>query len=80
MASKVTYIAKLVSATSPPMTTREFIAQGKYVMSQVDPLSKNYAFLVHSYVASGTAALLAALCAGAPPWCAPFLSGAGVNL
>jgi hypothetical protein len=56
------------------MTTREFIAQGKYIMSQVDPLSKNCAFLVHSYVASGTAALLAALCAGAPPWCAPFLS------
>ena len=37
------------------MTTREFIAQGKYIISQDDPLSKNCAFLVHGCVAVGTA-------------------------
>jgi hypothetical protein len=44
MASKVAYIAKLVSAN---IDSEGIVAQRKYIMSQVGPLSINGAFLVH---------------------------------
>jgi ribulose-bisphosphate carboxylase large chain len=56
---KKTGSSKLFSANITADNPAEMIARGKYCLSQIGPLGECCAFLVHGYVAGGTAITVA---------------------